>query len=110
MTIFLSVLSSVMSTFGLVVWIPVALAMASALGAWSSFQLWDLRLRLANAALHQLHGVVIWWDSLSLIRKRSQESKNALVMFTETIIQSQNVGFSAKAKKEDEGNTEEEGK
>ena len=134
-TIFLSVLSSVMSTFGLVVWIPVALALASALSAWQSFQMWELRLTMTNGALHQLHQIMyvftvfavpptllgapltcpspllfspllalyesIWWDSCSLIRKRSQESKHILVTFTETIIQSSHVGFNIKAKKEE---------
>ena len=102
-TIFLSVLSSVMSTFGLVVWIPVALALASALSVWASFQMWELRLTLTNSAVHQLHTILIWWDSLSLIRKRSAESKQALVSFTESVIQSQHVGYTAKHKKEDEG-------
>jgi len=57
-TIFLSVLSSVMSTFGLVVWIPVALALASALSAWQSFQMWELRLQMTNGSLHQLHQIM----------------------------------------------------
>ena len=59
-TIFLSVLSSVMSTFGLVCWIPVTLALASALSAWSSYNRFELRLSKDNSALPQLHQIVIW--------------------------------------------------
>jgi hypothetical protein len=88
-TIFLSVTSSVLTTFQLVTFIPIALAISSALTSWTSYLQLELRLVRTNSAVHQLHQLIIWWDSLNMIEKRVSSNKEYLVMTTEGAIQGQ---------------------
>ena len=84
--IVLSVCSSVFSSFGLVTFIPAALAFVHAITSWQSYKQIDTRLSQTNAAVQQLNKLLIWWDSLSLIQKRDTSNKSILVETTENII------------------------
>ena len=55
--IILSVCSSILSTFGLTVFIPVTLAFSGACASWKSYKQVDLRLLQANNAINQLNQV-----------------------------------------------------
>ena len=85
-TIFLSVTSSVLTTYHLVIFIPIAMAFSSSLMAWTSYLQIELRLIQTNGAVHTLHQLMIWWDSLSMIEKRVAQNKEFLVVTTEVII------------------------
>jgi hypothetical protein len=91
----LSVLSSVFSTFNLVTFIPLLFAFSGALTSWASYNQTDLKLVQTNRAKHQLHQLLIWWDSLSMIEKRVPANKEYLVQVTETAFQGQIVGQTA---------------
>jgi SMODS and SLOG-associating 2TM effector domain 1 len=97
----LSVCSSVFSTFDLTIFIPMALAFAGACTAWRSYKQADLRLVQTNGALNQLHQLIIWWDSLSMIEKRVPANKEFLVQTTELTIQTQVVGYLSSKNKDD---------
>ena len=84
-----SLLLSVLTTFQLVTFIPIALAISSALTSWTSYLQLELRLVRTNSAVHQLHQLVIWWDSLNMIEKRVSSNKEYLVQTTEAAIQGQ---------------------
>lgn len=53
----LSVLSSILSTFGLSVFIPAALAIGTSVLAWNEYKQTEARVGQTNSALHQLHKV-----------------------------------------------------
>jgi hypothetical protein len=53
----LSVSASALSTFDQTVFIPVALAIAGAIGSWDNYNQVDLRLAVTNAAIHNLSEV-----------------------------------------------------
>jgi hypothetical protein len=98
----LSVLSSVFSTFNLVTFIPLLFAFSGALTSWASYNQTDLKLVQTNRAKHQLHQLLIWWDSLSMIEKRVPANKEYLVQVTETAFQGQIVGQTATKSSDDD--------
>ncbi len=91
----LSVVSSALSPFGQSVWIPAILALSGAISSWTSHKQSDLKLIQTNIALHQLHQLLIWWDSLTMIEKRSISNKEKLVTTTEQVIQTQAVSVAS---------------
>ena len=91
----LAVLSSVFSSFNLVTFIPLLFAFSAALTSWTSYNQTDLKLVQTNRGKHQLHQLLIWWDSLSMIEKRVSANKEYLVQVTETAFQGQIVGQTA---------------
>ena len=107
-TILLSVVSSVLTTFQLVTFIPVALAISSALTSWTSYLQIELRLVRTNSALHQLHQLIIWWDSLNMIEKRVSSNKEYLVQTTEAAIQGQVVSAFKSQNKNNEGDDDDD--
>lgn len=109
-TILLSVVSSVLTTFQLVTFIPVALALSSALSSWSSYLQIELRLCRTNSALHQLHQLVVWWDSLNMIEKRVSTNKEYLVQITEAAIQGQIVSAVSSKTNNNEGDDDDDTK
>lgn len=109
-TILLSVVSSVLTTFQLVTFIPIALALSSALSSWSSYLQIELRLCRTNSALHQLHQLVVWWDSLNMIEKRVSTNKEYLVQITEAAIQGQIVSAISSKTNNNEGDDDDDTK
>ncbi len=105
----LSVCSSVFSSFNLVTFIPMALAMVHALTSWNSYKQVDERLNQTNSAVQQLNNLLIWWDSLNMIEKRVITNKERLVETTENIIQARFVNYSAaKANSRNDDKSEEQ--
>ena len=67
-------------------WIPVAMGIASALGAASAYLQLDERLRRVNGALVSIRKLMVWWHGLSVIEKRIPANKSNMVLTMETII------------------------
>ena len=96
----LSVCSSVFSSFGLTLFIPLCLAFSSSLTSWVSYKQSETSLMQTNGAKQQLHQLMIWWDSLSMIEKRVPANKESLVRITETAVQGQIVSYNKSRKNE----------
>eukprot|EP00747_Dinoflagellata_sp_TGD_P193573 gnl/TRDRNA2_/TRDRNA2_59919_c0_seq1.p1 gnl/TRDRNA2_/TRDRNA2_59919_c0~~gnl/TRDRNA2_/TRDRNA2_59919_c0_seq1.p1 ORF type:complete len:247 (+),score=42.94 gnl/TRDRNA2_/TRDRNA2_59919_c0_seq1:67-741(+) len=79
-------LNAVLSFVHESVWIPVVLTFTAAVGAIMDYEMYSTRLGAANAAHMSLQNLVMWWDSLSLVERRLNESKTYLVETTETAV------------------------
>ena len=85
----LTILSAIFAVINLVIFIPISLAFSAVISMWASYKESDLRLAQFNTAVHQMHQLVVWWDSLSLTEKRILSNKEFLVQTTEGAIQGQ---------------------
>ena len=92
-TIFLSVASSVLSSFDLMEWIPLALAFSSCLTSAISYTQSEIRLAQVNGGYKNLTQLLVWWNSLGVVERRSASNKEILVLRTEHEIQNQIVGY-----------------
>ena len=92
-TIFLSVASSVLSSFDLMEWIPLALAISSCLTSAISYTQSEIRLAQVNGGYKNLTQLLVWWNSLGVVERRSASNKEILVLRTEHEIQNQIVGY-----------------
>jgi len=79
-------LNAVLSFVDETPWIPVVLTFVAAVGAIMDYEMYSTRLGAANAAQMSLQNLVGWWESLSLVERRLNESKTYLVETTETAV------------------------
>lgn len=105
--VILTVGSSVLTTFGQTLFIPIAMAFAATITSWQSYHQTEQKLIQTNSAILVLNQLLVWWDALSLIEKRSAHVKKALVLTTESAIQAQVVYYAAKNQQNKENENDE---
>lgn len=107
----LSVASSALSTFGLSVFIPAALALSGAITSWGSYNQSEQRLLQKNIALQRIRLMLVWWDGLTMIEKRVPVNKDTLIRTTEQSIlaQATTIGSAGGSASKDGGGEEEGG-
>jgi hypothetical protein len=66
--------------------VPFIVQVASAVTGWVAFQQMNVSLKLTNSAVGRLEGLVLWWQSLSMIEKSRPDRKQKLVLITEEVI------------------------
>ena len=66
--------------------VPFIVQVASAVAGWVAFQQMNVSLKLTNSAVGRLEGLVLWWQSLSMIEKSRPDRKQKLVLITEEVI------------------------
>ena len=84
--VLLSVISSGLAAFEQSIWIPVVLAFSAAVSSWANHQNKEGKLAGINGAVHQMHQLLVWWNSLTMIEKRVIQNKEHLVLSTENIV------------------------
>jgi len=76
-------ITSALSLFGQVLWIPLVVAASYALTSAGDFEQLTNKLRNINQALLQLENLCVWWESLSMVEKRQPNNKEYLVVSAE---------------------------
>ncbi len=76
-------ITSALSLFGQVLWIPLVVAASYALSSVGDFEQLTNKLRNINQALLQLENLCVWWESLSMVEKRQPHNKEFLVVSAE---------------------------
>lgn len=100
---------------GFKLWVPMVVAIVSALIAIMDFEMLAARIGATNDAIATLQNQLLWWGSLSMIEKRLPQRKETLVMVTESVVGADNVwarrgtaDSQKKGKSEDDEQAEEE--
>jgi len=85
----LTSLSTLLGALTLMQYIPVALALGSALSSLIAYQDLESRMERVNNANVSLRKLMVWWHGLSVIEKRIPSKKAQLVNTMESIIQAE---------------------
>lgn len=81
------------------VYIPAMVSFVGSLNAISDYEMLNQRLTAVNAANATLQNLLIWWDSLSLVDRRLNSSKQYLVETTEAAVTAEFASMVKSAKK-----------
>jgi hypothetical protein len=98
----LSVFASILSTFELSMFVPACFSVSGSVLTWMLYKQTDTKLEHTNAAIHNLHKLLVWWDHLTMIEKRIPQNKEILVLTTEAAIESQIVGIMTSSSADEE--------
>jgi len=74
-------------------YIPIVVAAVSAVDAIAQFEQLQVRMVATNSALAELQGMLLWWNSLSLVERRKSYIKEHLINVTEDVASSEAAVF-----------------
>jgi len=83
----LTTMSALLALLELDCWIPVVVAVSSAVATAMDYTAVQARLLNASQVLMALKNLLIWWESLSMVQKRLPINKATLVESAETAIE-----------------------
>merc|ERR1712070_611779 len=109
---FLQGVNALLAQIEKTVFIPIVVAVTSALAGILEFHDLTHRLAAVNGAIEALENTRVWWESLSLVEQRLPETKEYLVEIVENAIIAEHdrarVAFRARALQKTQSDTDEE--
>jgi hypothetical protein len=85
--------SAVLSLFGLTNWMPLTVALYSVLRGTIDYLQIPLQLQKTNTALSTIQNQTIWWQSLTMLAKRTTDVKEHLVTTVENAINQEHASY-----------------
>jgi hypothetical protein len=83
--------NAALALMGFKLWVSMVVALASAIGSISDFEMFTARVSALNDAVSTLQQQLFWWGSLSMVEKRWPQNKTVIVMTTESVASADNV-------------------
>merc|ERR1719465_130365 len=75
---------AVLAVLSMADWIPITVAVASQAMALIDYFYVPSQLAATNKALQDVHNLISWWDSLSLVQRKTRSCKRQCCITVET--------------------------